>query len=126
MGKWRYSSSFLDLGTRWRRVVSFTPLPLYPRKKSPRYPLDRRLGGLQSRSGRCGEEKNLALQGIEPEPSSPSLYRLSYDLVEIEKQDMNPQSEENIFNSKEEQFMACILLLISRTDTSRFGLRLVS
>jgi hypothetical protein len=23
----------------------------------PRYPLDRRLGGTQSRSGRCGEEK---------------------------------------------------------------------
>jgi hypothetical protein len=26
---------FLDLITRWRRVVSFTPLPLYPRKKNP-------------------------------------------------------------------------------------------
>jgi hypothetical protein len=29
-------------------VVSFTPLPLYPRGKSPRYPLDRRLGGPQN------------------------------------------------------------------------------
>jgi hypothetical protein len=27
--------------------------------KEPRYPLDRRLGGPQSRSGRRGEEKNL-------------------------------------------------------------------
>jgi hypothetical protein len=30
-----------------------------PREKSPRYPLDRKLGGPQSRSGRRGEEKNL-------------------------------------------------------------------
>jgi hypothetical protein len=27
--------------------------------KEPHFPLDRRLGGPQSRSGRCGEEKNL-------------------------------------------------------------------
>jgi hypothetical protein len=43
---------FLDLGTSWRKVVSFTPRPLYTRGKSPRYPLDRSLGGPQSRSGR--------------------------------------------------------------------------
>jgi hypothetical protein len=35
---------FLDLGTSWRWVVSFTPRPLYPRGKSLRYPLDWRLG----------------------------------------------------------------------------------
>jgi hypothetical protein len=29
-----------------------------PQRKSPWYTLDRRLGGLQSRSGRGGEEKN--------------------------------------------------------------------
>jgi hypothetical protein len=29
-GEWRYSSTILDLGTRWRWVVSFTPLPLCP------------------------------------------------------------------------------------------------
>jgi hypothetical protein len=48
----------LDLGSRWRWVVNFTPLPLYPQGKSPWYPLDRRLGGPQSRSERGGEEKN--------------------------------------------------------------------
>jgi hypothetical protein len=48
----------LDLGTRWRWVVSFTLRPLYPQGKRPSYPLDRRLGGPQSRSGRGGEEKN--------------------------------------------------------------------
>jgi len=40
-------------------VVSFTPLPLYPQGKIPWYPLDRRLGGPQSLSGRGGEEKQL-------------------------------------------------------------------
>jgi hypothetical protein len=32
-----------------------------PPKKEPFYPLDRRLGGLQNRSGRGGEEKNSQL-----------------------------------------------------------------
>jgi hypothetical protein len=36
-------------------------------KASPQYPLDRRLGGPQSRSGRGGEEKTSQPQpGIEP------------------------------------------------------------
>jgi len=33
----------LDVGTRWRWVVSFTPRPLYHQWKNPRYRLDRRL-----------------------------------------------------------------------------------
>jgi hypothetical protein len=38
-----------------------------PRGKSTWYPLDRRLGGLQSRSGHDGEEKNShPLPGLEP------------------------------------------------------------
>jgi hypothetical protein len=52
----------LDPGTRWRWVVSFMLRPLCPRGKSPWYPLDRRLDGPQSRSGRGGEEKNSQLQ----------------------------------------------------------------
>jgi hypothetical protein len=51
IGEWRYSSTILDLCTRWRWVISFTPLPLYREGKSPRYPLDRRLGGPQSQYG---------------------------------------------------------------------------
>jgi hypothetical protein len=34
------------------------PRQLYPYGKKPWYPLDRRLGGPQSSSGRGGEEKN--------------------------------------------------------------------
>jgi hypothetical protein len=52
---------FLDLDSSWRWVVSFTTQPLYPRGESPRYPLDRRLGGPQNRSGRRREEKILVL-----------------------------------------------------------------
>jgi hypothetical protein len=49
----------LDLGTRWRRVVSFTLRPPYPSHM--------RLGEPQSRPGRCGEEKNSQpLPGLKP------------------------------------------------------------
>jgi hypothetical protein len=37
MGEWRYSCIILDLCTRWRRVVSFTPLAALPPVKEPRY-----------------------------------------------------------------------------------------
>jgi hypothetical protein len=57
----------LDLGTRWAWVVSFTPQLLYPQEKSPRYPLDRRLGGAQSQVERGSEEKSShPLPGLEP------------------------------------------------------------
>jgi hypothetical protein len=57
----------LDLGTRWRRVVSFTARLLNPQGNSPWYPLNWRLGGPQSRSGRGGEEKDSQPPpGIEP------------------------------------------------------------
>jgi hypothetical protein len=52
-------SRFLDLSTSWRGVVSFTPLPLYPRANSLRYPLDRRLSEPQSRSEKQREMKIL-------------------------------------------------------------------
>jgi hypothetical protein len=57
----------LDLGTKWRWVVSFTPRPLYPQGKSPWYPLYKRLVGPQSRSGRRGGDKNSqALPRLKP------------------------------------------------------------
>jgi hypothetical protein len=65
-GTVRCSSSIHNLGTKWRRVVSFTPLPLYPRGKSSQYPSHVRLVGSQNCFGRCGERKYLMpLPGIE-------------------------------------------------------------
>jgi hypothetical protein len=59
-------------------VVSFTPGPLYPQRKSPGYPLDRRLGGPQSDSGRGGEEENFQpLPGLEP-PTQPMGLHLTH------------------------------------------------
>jgi hypothetical protein len=56
-------------------VVSFTPRSLYPQGKTPWYPLDRRLGGIQSRYGRGAEEKNSQPETenrtLEPRSSSP-------------------------------------------------------
>jgi hypothetical protein len=52
------------LGTRWRWMVSFTPLSLYPQGNSPLY---RGLAGPRNLSERCGEEKNvIPLSGIDP------------------------------------------------------------
>jgi hypothetical protein len=61
IGQRRHSSTILDLSNRWRWVVNFMPWPLYSHGNSPRYPLDRRLGGPQNQSKCYGEEKNLAL-----------------------------------------------------------------
>jgi hypothetical protein len=49
--------------------------PFYPQGKSPHYPLDRRLGGSQSRSGRGGEENKFPAharnRNLETRSSSP-------------------------------------------------------
>jgi hypothetical protein len=56
----------LNLSARWRWVVSFILQPLYPW-----YPLDRKLGGLQSPSRRGVEEKSFyTLPRIEPRSSN--------------------------------------------------------
>jgi hypothetical protein len=57
----------IDLGTRWRWVVSFTPRSFDPQGERAWYPLDRRLGGHDSRSGHGGEKKNFQpLSVLEP------------------------------------------------------------
>jgi hypothetical protein len=59
----------LDLGTSWRWVVSFTYRELYPWGKSPRYTLDRMLGG------RRAEEKIFGPTGTRtPTPRSSSVF----------------------------------------------------
>jgi hypothetical protein len=79
-GSWG-TAPLIDLGTTWRWVVSFTPRLPYPQEKSPWYPLDKRLGGPQSRSGRGGEEKNShLLPGIEPPIIQPLAQRYTTEL----------------------------------------------
>jgi len=47
-------------------------LTALPPRKSPRYPLNRRLGGPQGRSGHGGEEENSQpLPGLEPQIIHP-------------------------------------------------------
>jgi hypothetical protein len=74
----------LDIGTRWRWVVSFTPRLFYRQGKSPWYPLDRKLSGTQSRSGRGGEEKNSQLlPGLEPPIIQPVAQRYTTELFRL-------------------------------------------
>jgi hypothetical protein len=94
-----------NLGTRWRWVVSFTPRPLYPQGKSPRYPLQRRLGGPQSRSGRGGEEKNsqppteLEPQNIDVQPVAQGSQNLLLLLLLIPLLSLRERNKKTICNN---------------------------
>jgi len=64
-------------------VVRFTIRPLYPQGKSPYYPLNKWLGGVQSRSERGGEEKNSQpLPRLEP-PIEPVAQRYTTELSRL-------------------------------------------
>jgi hypothetical protein len=81
MGKWRCTLTFMDLGTRWRWVVSFTPRTHHFRRKNRPYPLYRRLDGYQNRSGNGAKQTNFlpCRKSSSGRPGrSPSLYQLSY------------------------------------------------
>jgi hypothetical protein len=74
----------LDLDTRWRWVVSLTPRPLYSQGKNPWYPLDRKLGGHQSQSGRGGEDKN-SQPHRESNPITPIVQPVAQLIVNIQE-----------------------------------------
>jgi hypothetical protein len=82
IGSGGITARILDLGIRWRWVVSFTPRPLYPQEKGPWYPLDRRLGVPHSRSGSGGEEKN-PLPGFEHPIIQPVAQRYTTELSRL-------------------------------------------
>ena len=58
-GEYWYTSCHSEPRARRSRVVSFTPRPLYPRRKRPGYPLNMRLGGPRTHCGRFGAEESL-------------------------------------------------------------------
>jgi hypothetical protein len=62
-----FLTSALDAG----KLSASRPCSFTLGGKSLRYPLNWRLGGPQSRSGRSGEEKNLVLLEIKPGPTIP-------------------------------------------------------
>jgi hypothetical protein len=69
MGEWMYRSTFLDLGTSWRWVAGFTPLPIYIQGKSP--PDTHWIGGwVEPRAGLGDVEmrKLSTLPGLELRP----------------------------------------------------------
>jgi hypothetical protein len=72
-GEWKYIT-ILDLGTRWRRVVSLKPSP-------PRYELDRRLGWPKNHCVPCGEEENIALPGMDSAPSSLWIFDITAERI---------------------------------------------
>jgi hypothetical protein len=74
---WRYSSTYsLTTALGGGKWLASRPGRFIP-GKSLCYPLDRRLGGPQSRSGRGGEEKNSQPPpGIEPWNSDRPISRL--------------------------------------------------
>jgi hypothetical protein len=82
----------LNLGTRRRWVVSFTPQPLYLWSKTPPYPLDRRLGGggSQTRSvcdGKEGKSHQCPWQELNSGRPARSLVTV---LTELPRQKLSP------------------------------------
>jgi hypothetical protein len=78
---WRCMGEFLDLGTSWKWVVSFTPLPLYPQGRAPGIQW---IGGwVDPRVGLDDVEKRkfLTLLGLKLWPlGHPSCSKLLYQL----------------------------------------------
>jgi hypothetical protein len=110
----------LILGTRWKWVVSFAHRPFYPKGKSSWYPLDRRLSGSQSCSGRGGEAKN----------SQPvaSLNNYSENFCNIERHGSNAAlarkgTWRRWYYSKEETEILLKFLITTRQSTNVVPMR---
>jgi hypothetical protein len=84
LGEWRYSSTHSLTSAVGRWVVSFIHRQLNPSGKEPWYPMDRRLGGLQSRSGRGGEEESSKpLPGLQTSTIQPVAQRYATELSRL-------------------------------------------
>jgi hypothetical protein len=78
----RIATRILEPGTRWSGQLH-APAALPP-GKNPLNPLDRRLGGLQSRSGHSGAEKNSEpLSGFKPSIIQPVVQSYTTELSRL-------------------------------------------
>jgi len=76
-------------------MVTFTLRPLYPPGKQPRYPLDRRLGGSENRSGRGGEdEKILPCRESNRGRSARSLVTTLTELFQLQQHQLTHSSSD--------------------------------
>jgi hypothetical protein len=82
LGELKYSSThYLTSALNGCEWSASRPCRFIPREKRRWYPLDRRLGGLQSRSGRGGEEKNSqTVPGLKPPIIQPVAQRYTTEL----------------------------------------------
>jgi hypothetical protein len=70
MGKWKYGSTIVDLGTRWRWVVRFTPRTIYPLGKSRScHCIGGWVGPIVALD--AVEKREITLPGIEPPAAQP-------------------------------------------------------
>jgi hypothetical protein len=77
MGKWRYSSTILKIRTRMKWSAS-RPNLFNPTERTPGTDWIEDWVRVRAGLNAVKKRKMLPLPGIEPRPSSPSLYRLSY------------------------------------------------
>jgi hypothetical protein len=80
----RVALLILSHSTKWRWAVSITPLPLYPRRKSPRCAFNRKLGVPQNMSGSFGKKYKSLFPFANQTPDRPvrSLVTVHTKLVE--------------------------------------------
>jgi hypothetical protein len=95
-------------------VASFTPLPLYTKEKSPRYPLKRGLGGLQSWSGRGGEEK-VPSPRPESNPIIPKLIIIPYSIIQLRTAIISSSADSSYI-----KFVGCNLKVSHRRHVFNF------
>jgi hypothetical protein len=98
--EWRYSPIFVDFVTRWRWVVSFTPLSLYPGKRAPP-PSTHTIGGwVGPRVGLDAVEKSKILhcqESVKLEVSSvqkacwPCWHILTLSIIRIDENTIIPE-----------------------------------
>jgi hypothetical protein len=78
------ATPFLTLAADGGELSASRPCRFIPGGKKPRYPLDKRLGGPQSRFGCCREEKNLSPAGNRTLAVQPITHRCTDSYAKVD------------------------------------------